>query len=95
MSEHLDGTYYALCIRGEDSAYFLSIPEGERLDSTLSLREEMAPEDRVDTIVFTDLAGLKTRLFIEQISSLQLSSPDQRTITKEISAELKARNIDL
>ena len=94
MSNHLDGSYYALSIRGEDAAYFLSLNEGQRIDSMLSLRDEMAPEDRVDTVVFSDLAGLRTRLFIEQIASLQLATPEQRQITAEISAELRARSLE-
>lgn len=95
MTNHLDGTYYIIDITQSDGAYFIPVEEGQRIDALLENREGMDPDDQSATIVFHDLAGLRTRLFISEIAALQLSTPEQRIITREMTHELRARNIDL
>ena len=96
MSGHLDGDYYTINYRGTNAAHFVSVAEGKAIETFLDHRDSMEWKDRAQFYRCVELSGRVVRINVEEIESVTSSTPAQRDIVDEITAELEARKkIDL
>lgn len=93
MTGHLDGAYWVVAYRGSNAAHFVSVAEGIAFDKFLDHRDSMEAKDRAQFYKFMELSGRIIRIAIDEIESIHSSTPEQREIVDEITAELKARSI--